>query len=121
VRRLPTPGAVTGEAGQRSLGPRLIVLSNVGTDTLTMRREARHAASSDDVTRSAAHGTATFAADSPGRAAVALRTDGQKLDYAEDGVLELSGIRVGSGLYWYLPGAREASVARPTALAAKQP
>ena len=70
-----------------------------------MRPDARSAASSDDVTRSFDGDTVVFDAHVPGRVGMRLRTDGERLAYREDGILELTGTRVGPGLQWYLPGA----------------
>ncbi len=104
MRRIPPAGVETGAAGAQSLGSRLIVMDSQDADGLAVRREAKNAASSDEVTRAFVSGSAVFSASGAGRAAMRLETDGVTLRWTEDGVLDLAGRQVCSGLQWYLPG-----------------
>lgn len=126
MRRIPaardaTSGSTAGPAAgsarpgdtEISLGDRLVVLATFdGADELRVRREARGAASSRDVTRDLAGGSAVLSA-APGERAGMRAEIGTAVSYIEDGVLDLSGELVCSPLHWYLPG-REAALYYPT-------
>jgi hypothetical protein len=108
MRRIPPAGAATGLAGQQSLGSRLIVMDSRDADGLAIRREAKMAASSDDIERAFVAGSAVFTARGGERAGMRLETDGPTLRWSEDGLVWLTGQRVCSGLHWYLPGSASA-------------
>ena len=117
MRRIPPAGAATGLAGQQSLGSRLIVMDSQDADGLAIRREAKTAASSDDIERALVAGSAVFSAPAGERAGMRLETDGPTLQWTEEGLVSLTGQRVCSGLQWYLPGGWRRAVLPDTDLA----
>jgi hypothetical protein len=108
MRRVPPAGAATGTAGAQSLGGRLIVMDSRDAGGLAVCKDAKNAASSDDIQRAYLGAAAVFSAAGHGRGRMRLETDGTGLRWAEEGVLDLSGHRVCSGLQWYLPGSAAA-------------
>jgi hypothetical protein len=113
MRRIPPAGSTSGAAGAQSLGSRLVVMDSAGGDGLAIQRAAKNAASSDDIVRTFESGIATFDAAGGGQGQMHFETDGSSLRWQEEGLVDLSGDRVCSGLQWYLPTS-EASLYYPT-------
>ncbi|SNQ47296.1 conserved hypothetical protein [Frankia canadensis] len=121
MRRIPPAPAAEGadggasDAGQAlALGDRLMVLAAFdGGDALRLRREAKVAARSRDITRELRDGTAVLAAAASDQAAMRAEIGDTSFTYVEDGVLDLRGELACSPLHWYLPG-RTASLYYPT-------
>lgn len=114
ARRIAAPSGAAGRdaasagAVQHSMSDRFILQSTIdGADHPRVRREGRFTATSDDVLRSLESGAAVFRIDPRDeRGAMDLVVGGDSARYSEADVLDLSGLRVGQGLHWYLPFGR---------------
>lgn len=114
ARRIAAPSGAAGRdaasvgAVQHSMSDRFILQSTIhGADHPRVRREGRFTATSDDVQRSLESGAAVFRIDPRDeRGAMDLVVGGDSARYSEADVLDLSGLRVGQGLHWYLPVGR---------------
>jgi hypothetical protein len=115
MRRIPPrPDAGPATAGEHvGLGGRLIVLATRGPagerhDDLRLRREAKNAASSEELVRQGRPDGVRFSAPAGERRALELELGVDDVAYREEGVLDVRGHRACPALQWYLPGPAEA-------------
>jgi len=114
MRRLPEPSTVEGTAAgtSGSLGDKLVLQAawDAATD-MKVRREARIAPDSTEISRSIVDDHAVFRSADEG--AVLLSLGAKDAKWVERGLIDVEGPQVGPGLQWYLPGP-DAAIFYPT-------
>ena len=108
MRRIDTKPPENIDGPKKSLGGKLILVSNAGGDQLQLERAPRFAADSASITRSRKGDAAVFEVAAEGDQRAMSLSLSEKFAYVEDGVIDVTGTLAATPLQWYLPGPKSA-------------